>query len=201
METLRENYPPSAFYSAMNFLGTHDTVRILTALGAAHTPGSKGERAEYRLSPAEYRRGTELLRVGAALLYTFPGSPTVYYGDECGAQGFEDPFCRQTFPWGKEDVSLQTWFAMLGGLRNRRASLRKGTLRWHYAHGGGIVYSRALGDEITLVALNAGDSPLTLSPDWEHGPVRDVFTGEDVLPAGGKLAFTVPPRTARIFTV
>ena len=37
METLRENYPPAAFYSAMNFLGTHDTPRVLTLLGTDHT--------------------------------------------------------------------------------------------------------------------------------------------------------------------
>lgn len=43
METLRENYPPAAFYSAMNFLGTHDTPRILTLLGADRTPDHKAE--------------------------------------------------------------------------------------------------------------------------------------------------------------
>lgn len=41
METLRENYPPAAFYSAMNFLGTHDTPRILTLLGADRTPDTR----------------------------------------------------------------------------------------------------------------------------------------------------------------
>ena len=200
METVRENYPPAAFYSAMNFLGTHDTPRILTLLGASRTPDSKADRAEYRLSPAEYRRGTELLRVGAALLYTFPGSPTVFYGDECGAQGFEDPFCRQTFPWGKEDVSLQTWYSLLGGLRNRRESLKKGTLHWLFAHQGGVAYVRKLDSEVTLVALNAGDTPLSLSLDWNGAPLRDVLSGETVSAAAGKLPLTLAPRSARILT-
>ena len=52
METLRENYPAPAFYSAMNFLGTHDTPRILTLLGGEPTPESKTERAQARLTPA-----------------------------------------------------------------------------------------------------------------------------------------------------
>ena len=56
METLRENYPPAAFYSAMNFLGTHDTPRILTLLGTDHTPESKADRADYRLLPWERSR-------------------------------------------------------------------------------------------------------------------------------------------------
>ena len=57
METLRENYPPAAFYSAMNFLGTHDTPRILTLLGADRTPDTKAERASYRLLPRERAAG------------------------------------------------------------------------------------------------------------------------------------------------
>ena len=65
METLRENYPPSAFSSAMNFLGTHDTPRILTVLGADVLPESREARAGYRLSPAELARGSALLRLAA----------------------------------------------------------------------------------------------------------------------------------------
>ena len=91
METIRENYPPAAFYGAMNFLGTHDTPRILTLLGVERTPEDKGQRAAYRLSPAELARGQKKLRLAAMLLYSFPGSPTLYYGDEAGMQGFEDP--------------------------------------------------------------------------------------------------------------
>lgn len=54
METIRENYPPSAFYSALNFLGTHDTPRILTVLGADHVPETKEER---RLTAFPLRSG------------------------------------------------------------------------------------------------------------------------------------------------
>ncbi len=57
METLRANYPPAAFYGAMNFLGTHDTPRILTLLGTDHVPAAKEERAAYALSPAQLARG------------------------------------------------------------------------------------------------------------------------------------------------
>ena len=49
LEALRENYPPEAFLSLMNFLGTHDTPRILTVLGADNVPDSKADRATYRL--------------------------------------------------------------------------------------------------------------------------------------------------------
>lgn len=57
METIREHYPRPAFYSALNILGTHDTPRILTLLGAEHVPDTKDARAAYRLSPEERQKG------------------------------------------------------------------------------------------------------------------------------------------------
>lgn len=89
----------------MNFLGTHDTPRILTVLGADRIPESKEERAIYRLSPAQRQRGLELVRLAALVLFTFPGSPTVYYGDEIGLEGWEDPFNRGTYSWESGDGS------------------------------------------------------------------------------------------------
>ena len=128
METIRENYPPAAFYGAMNFLGTHDTARILTLLGAEDIPADKPERAAYRLSPAALARGQQKLRLAGMLLYSFPGSPTLYYGDEAGMQGFEDPLNRGTYPWGQEDEALLAFFRQVGKLRQTRPSLRRGPL-------------------------------------------------------------------------
>ncbi|MEI3103771.1 MAG: glycoside hydrolase family 13 protein [Oscillospiraceae bacterium] len=105
MEVIREHYPRPAFYSALNILGTHDTPRILTLLGAEDVPDTKDGRAAYRLSPAQRQKGQARLRVGEMLLYCFPGSPTVYYGDEAGMEGFEDPLNRGTYPWGRRTGS------------------------------------------------------------------------------------------------
>ena len=135
METLRENYPPAAFYSAMNFLGTHDTARILTVLGADTTPASREERAYYRLSDSERTRGLALLHLAALVLFTFPGAPTIYYGDEAGMEGFEDPFNRRTYPWGREDRQLRAYFARLGGLRRRYTALQRGSISYLYTAG------------------------------------------------------------------
>ena len=200
METIRENYPPAAFYSAMNFLGTHDTARILTLLGADRTPETKEARSTYRLSPAEYKRGAGRLKVGAALLYTFPGCPTVYYADECGAQGFEDPFCRQTFPWGKEDLSLQSWFFTLGKLRGRLTSLQSGSFRWLHTNDGAIAYLRKGESESTVVILNAGSAAADIRFDWDGDPLLDAFTGQALESAGKEVSVTVPPLSVLIYT-
>ena len=193
METLRENYPPEAFYGAMNFLGTHDTPRILTLLGAAQMPGTKRERAAYRLSPDERMQGTRKLRLAAMLLYTFPGSPTVFYGDEAGMEGFEDPLNRRTFPWGREDERLTAFFRTLGLLRSQRESLRRGDLRYLYAAGGGLVVERCCGGERTVTALNAGTSPLPVTLDWDGSTAMDGVTGQRFLSVNGKVRLTLPP--------
>ncbi len=193
METLRENYPPAAFCGAMNFLGTHDTPRILTLLGAESTPQTKRDRAAYRLSPAELTRGLRRLRLAAMLLYSFPGSPTVFYGDEAVMQGFEDPLNRCTFPWGRENESLTAFFRTLGRLRTERTSLRRGALRYLYAEGGGLVIERQSGSERTVTALNAGASPLPLTLAWDAPLAKDAVTGQRFLTVGGQVHLTMPP--------
>ena len=177
----------------MNFLGTHDTARILTLLGAEHTPADKSARAAYRLSPAELERGLKKLRLAGMLLYSFPGSPTLYYGDEAGMQGFEDPLNRGTYPWGQEDASLLAFFRQVGKLRQTRPSLRRGEIRYLYAQGGGLVIERRCSGERTVTALNAGGQVLTLVLDWDSPLCRDGVTGQQFLVQGGQLHLTLPP--------
>ena len=193
METIRENYPPAAFYGAMNFLGTHDTPRILTLLGVERTPEDKGQRASYRLSPAELARGQKKLRLAAMLLYSFPGSPTLYYGDEAGMQGFEDPLNRGTYPWGGEDGSLLAFFRRLGQLRAERVSLQCGIIRYLHAQGGGLVVERLHGTERTVTALNAGDTPLELTLPWDGRLCIDAGTGQQFLSQSSTVRLTLPP--------
>lgn len=193
METIRENYPPFAFYGAMNFLGTHDTARILTLLGAEGTPKTKAERAAYRLSPTELARGLAKLRLAGMLLYSFPGSPTLFYGDEAGVQGFEDPLNRGAFPWGSEDAALTDFFRTLGQLRRTRESLRSGALRYLLARGGALAIEREHGGERTVTALNAGDAPADLTLAWDAPTAQDAMTGQRFLVIDGKAHLTLPP--------
>ena len=164
METIRENYPPFAFYSAMNSLGTHDTPRILTLLGAGgeRRDQSRDWRANFRLEGDALRLAKERLRAAALLLFCFPGSPTVYYGDEAGMEGFEDPFNRRTYPWGHEDQELLAWFKQLGALRKTHPALRRGTIRYVAAEGPLLAFARADDGEEILCVCNAGDGPVTL---------------------------------------
>ena len=193
MEQLRENYPSPAFYSAMNFLSTHDTPRILTLLGGEPTPADKAERAAARLSPAGRELARRRLMLGALLLYTFPGSPTVYYGDEAGMEGYEDPLNRRTFPWGQEDEELLRWYRKLGQLRGGRPSLQRGDICYLYADGSGLALRRQWDSEVTTAAMNSGKEPLTMTLSWPHPIATDAMTGQQFLADHGTVRLTLPP--------
>ena len=199
METLRENYPTPAFLSAMNFLGTHDTPRILSLLGETQPPAEKAQRAAFRLSPEEEALGKERWKLAAALLYAFPGSPMLFYGDEAGLQGLEDPFCRAGYPWGREDDALLRWFRLLGRLR-RRPSLRKGDLTWLYARGPLLAFRRRAEGETTTAAFNAGDAPLPLTLPWEGREALDLLTGQRFAAWENRLELRLPARGAVLLT-
>ncbi len=198
METLRENYPPEAYASAMNFLGTHDTPRILTVLGADSVPADKAERAAFRLSPAQRQRGLELVRLAALVLFTFPGSPTVYYGDEAGMEGFEDPLNRGTYPWGREDSALLDYFARLGTLRRETPCLQRGGIEYLCTSGSLLVYARSGEGQRLVTAVNAGESAQTFSFPCPDPAVQDRLSGELLRAENGLLELTLPPRSARL---
>ena len=200
METIRENYPPQAFHSCLNILGTHDTPRILTLLGVDSdlSLGSKDARAAYRLSLREYQRGLARLKLAAMLAFSFPGSPTIFYGDEAGMQGFEDPLNRGTFPWGRENTELQDFYRTLGKLRKDRASLQRGDIAYLYAKEGGLVFRRTQGSEVTVTALNAGDEPLELTVAWDAPSATDAMTGQKYCVRDGLLHLYLPTQGGKI---
>ena len=169
VETQRQNYPRWAFYSGMNSLGTHDTLRILTLLGEENDrrgDTSRGWRSQYRLCPEKRTLAVKRLKLGSLLLYALPGSPTLYYGDEAGMEGFEDPFNRRTFPWGEEDRELLSWFTALGKARKELSPLRKGELEWLTCRGRLVSFIRSWKGERVIAAVNAGEREAVLElPD------------------------------------
>ena len=193
LEEQRENYPPAAFRSGLNILGTHDTPRILTLLGADAIPDSKEARAAYHLSPENRRLAVRRLTLAAMLLYTFPGSPTLYYGDEAGMEGFEDPMNRRGFPWGREDQRLLALYRTLGRLRKERRSLQEGDITYLTADGGLLVYCRTLDGERTYTALNTGGTTRAVTLPWENGFATDAVSMQRFWVRNGELCIDLPP--------
>ena len=179
----------------MNLLGTHDTPRILTALGIDHVPADKPGRAAFRLSPQQRETALARLRLAAAIQFCFPGSPTVYYGDEAGMEGLEDPFCRGTYPWGGQDAALLDHYRLLGALRRDHSALRRGDIRYIAAEGALLGISRTDASETLTLLCNAGGTPLPCSLPGQ-GLCRDLFSGQQFAAADGAFHLTVPPLSA-----
>ncbi len=110
-------YPKPALDAMMNFLSTHDTVRIINEFGADRQV-SREESGKYELSLREYERGRELSLIAAGIIYTLPGNPSVFYGDEAGVNGFYDPFCRMPFAWDNIDETMLEKYKRLGKMRS-----------------------------------------------------------------------------------
>lgn len=119
MQQLCENYPAEPYLSCLNLLGSHDRIRLLTILGdSPHRDElSDDERYNYRLPQDKKNLAISRLWAAALLQMTLPGVPCVYYGDEAGMEGYSDPYCRGTFPWGHENESCQTIYRNAIALR------------------------------------------------------------------------------------
>ena len=115
-----ENYPLDALNSSMTLIDSHDTVRALNALSGVdvrHT--TKEQRLNIKLTGEAYDLAKRRVKIASLLQFILPGVPSVYYGDEVGMQGYEDPMNRATFPWGQEDEDLLSHYRFLGGVRKR----------------------------------------------------------------------------------
>ena len=107
LDVLYENYPAPFAAALMNLLGSHDKARIINRLSGAEPENRpREERTFTPLTDAEYERGKRRFIKAWRFLCAMPGMPCLYYGDEAGAQGGDDPFCRGTYPWGHEDHAL-----------------------------------------------------------------------------------------------
>ena len=140
IERLRGLYAPEITEAMLNLLGSHDMARFLTL--------AKGDLSA--------------LRLATLFQMTYPGAPSIYYGDEIGMSGGHDPANRGAFPWHDHDSwnnDLLHDFQRMIALRRARPALRRGSFRVLHAEGDVFAHARKLGDEVVLVAFNVGTGP------------------------------------------
>ena len=157
--------PIQSLMTSMNELSNHDHSRFLTRtngrVGRIETDGGEAAADGIRMS---------VMREAVLLQMTWPGSPTVYYGDEAGVVGWTDPDNRRTYPWGKEDVELIEFHKKAISLRKQYPVLRYGSLHHLLGEYGVIAYGRFDKEEKLLIALNNTDESRYVSvPVWEIG--------------------------------
>lgn len=152
-----ENYPRPVIRCLMNLLGTHDTERIITLLAGERQNGRGREwQAVTKLSPEQREYGLKRMRLASGILYTLPGLPCIYYGDEVGVEGYKDPFNRATYPWGRENEELLKWYRDLGEMRHECTCLVDGDLHEFGSTGRTMGYIREDDKEMLLCVFNAG---------------------------------------------
>ncbi len=160
VESIREDYPDAAYYSLMNLLGSHDTERLLWAL----TPGAE-TTAEKEQNAANLAEGKRRQQIAALIQFTMPGAPTVYYGDEAGLTGDDDPDDRRTFPWSdtgvRADKLTQGYYGMLAGIRRNNPALVNGDLKILLTDdaAGTLAYGRKTTAYAGIVVINRSAQP------------------------------------------
>ncbi|GAA5047915.1 glycosidase [Thermocatellispora tengchongensis] len=142
----------------LNLLGSHDTERVLTRCG--------GE--------------PHAARFAFSLLMAAEGAPMVYYGDEIGLRGFNDPDCRRCMTWDRAEWDQETlaWLKTLIRLRRDHVALRRGVESTVQAGENVIVRARTHPDETVLVLANRGNAVEQLAVGAGTG--RDLISGEQV---------------------
>jgi glycosidase len=189
IELMRELYPAASWRASMNLLSTHDTARSLWLLG---------DRGDDPARAAEARRR---YRLAVLMQVAWPGAPTVFYGDEAGVTGGEDPDNRRTYPWpdqgGSPDLALQAEMRRILALRRQHPVLALGELGSPLlADASVVVAPRTLEGVVALVAINnaaeARTVQVALPPALANRPYVDALTGA-VTPASDVVVMTLPP--------
>ncbi|MCR5675113.1 MAG: alpha-glycosidase [Lachnospiraceae bacterium] len=150
------NFPQGSLFMAMNELSNHDHSRFLT-----RTNGKVGRSAVLGAAAASEDINPAVFREAVLLQMTWPGAPTVYYGDEAGVCGFTDPDNRRTYPWGAEDAGLLAFHRDVIRLHRENAELRHGSLLRLGSQRGVIAYGRFLKDQACVVLINRNDYTVT----------------------------------------
>lgn len=215
--SIYENYPLHNFYSNMNLIGSHDVPRVLTLLGEAPEEQrlSQQQKENYRL-PAEQRSlAVARLKLLVLVQMTFPGVPSIYYGDEAGMEGYRDPLNRGTYPWGSEDHELLGWYRNLASIRNRHGVFCTGKWIPVYSEGdvygylrkienGRDIFGEECEDNTALVLVNRSKiSGCSVSIDigrWYKGLMYDLLsTGSTADFSEGKAVIELRPLQGKLY--
>lgn len=157
-------YAPSLM-TAMNELSNHDHSRFLTRTN--HKVGRVGKLGS---EAAQWDINKAVLREAVVMQMTWPGAPTIYYGDEAGLCGFTDPDNRRTYPWGREDQELIAFHKDIIRIHKNNRELTMGSLKFLYNDYQILSYGRFTDTEKTLVAINnSKDTRILEISVWELG--------------------------------
>ncbi len=194
---------------AMNELSNHDHSRFLTrtnrVVGRVGTMGSEAAGRDVKKS---------VFRMAVTVQMTWPGAPTIYYGDEAGLCGWTDPDNRRTYPWGHEDLGLIEFHREMTRIHRENPALKTGSLKALAEGQNLIAYGRFKKENRLAVVLNTSEAPMWVEiPVWEMGVGLEGKMNRLMLTEGdsydssrqafsvrnGVLGLELPPESSMVF--
>ena len=187
LDRLTNLYSPEITRAQLNLFDSHDMPRYLTCVG----------------------NDVSSLQLAMLFMFTYPGAPCIYYGDEVGLTGAHDPDCRKGFPWdtSRWDYNLLKYTKAVIALRKEHQVLRRGSYQRLYSEGRVFAFGRKSQGQSFVIVLNAGEdhqktafSIETFNPSY--GVPQTVF-GPDTHPHAENniLHIEVPPRKGVVIQV
>ncbi len=184
IQSLLQLYPWEIQLTQLNLLASHDTARLISIAG--------GDRSSVELS--------------TLLLLTFPGAPSIYYGDEVGLPGRLDPDSRRGFPLESQwERDVLDYHRQLISIRHNYPALRTGSYKVIYAQGTLYIFARILDAEELIIAVNAGTAEVTATIKVEaltSQPSKVLYGAGEISWSDEKhsLTINVPSRSGSIFS-
>lgn len=183
-----ENYPIHHFYSLMNLIGTHDIPRILTILGESPEEDSlkQSEREDFKLEKDKFDLAFKRLKILTLIQMTFPGVPSIYYGDEAGLEGYSDPINRRTYPWGNENKDILSWFKKITSIRTNYDLFKTGEFKMldldsdvfgfiREIKNSKDVFDREKNNNFSIVLVNRSDREVNIEVDLEDREIDKLY--------------------------
>ncbi len=199
LESIREAYPPQVFYALMNLHSSHDQPRSLHHFGYLST---LNDQLNDKTDASKISLAKKRLRLTFFFQMVYPGSPAIYYGDEVGVTGGEDPYNRATYPWadlgGKPDTALLADVKALTQMRHEHAVLRRGSISAPIHLGANVVVlARQLNDNWAITAMNNAETEkivrIKLPSDCKAERFVDALTQRDIRVVDGSIELRIPP--------
>jgi len=210
LEEIRESYPEKAWRSLFNFFDSHDTSRLITLYRNSNQISTTLK--DHEIFDLSLRH----VQVSVLFLLTYPGVPSIFYGDEVGLDGGYDPACRKPFPWGRidkkegmffSDEKYQNLFSLFKNLIDIRKRLKIfsfGTIQLVYAENDVLVYFRKFENQTALVVINRKNessvTDLNVSNLVPNGVVfEDILSNSNTAPVtNGILTQKIEPLSGAI---
>ncbi|MCI8991987.1 MAG: glycoside hydrolase family 13 protein [Eubacterium sp.] len=182
MDCFMHKFSTVSLQCSMNELSNHDHSRFLT-----RTNHKTGRAWQLGTKAAEEGVNKAVFRAAVVVQFTWPGAPTIYYGDEAGLCGFTDPDNRRTYPWGNEDRELIQFHRDIIKIHKQYQAFRTGSLKQMNTTNNNILcYGRFTRKEQFIIIVNpAEDSGMVNIQAWQLGIPRQgtleqlLFTNQD----------------------